>query len=302
VGGKKGDYCRHREFVTQAAVLHLVYGFTHRVSGGVGCMAGDQGRGSSGRARDTPRDHLMLWQLRGAKVVKGRLKERAQELGFGILGAASVSEFEGHPSVTKPWRDGDCFHLPRELWPDARSVVVVGMRTIDEVLDSLVDIEGLRVLFYFEVIHHRLGILRDWLREQGVGARLADEAISYKRAAVLAGLGYAGKNSLVATPEYGSNVRFGVLLTDAELPVDRPNDPLRPRCARDATGVSPSARRGNRGVRDRLQEVSRYRNRCGWPAGTAGGAYSAESRICRRVQSLSEGVSTQRMTGCPRWL
>jgi len=52
--------------------------------------------------------------------------------------------------------------------------------------------------------------------------RLAQSMIPLKLAAVRAGLGWQGKHSVVITPEYGSWVTFGGLVTDAPLDHDRP--------------------------------------------------------------------------------
>jgi len=45
---------------------------------------------------------------------------------------------------------------------------------------------------------------------------------SHKRAAVLAGLGWIGKNCLLITPEFGPRVRLATILIDRELPPGTP--------------------------------------------------------------------------------
>ena len=47
--------------------------------------------------------------------------------------------------------------------------------------------------------------------------RFANALFSYKHAAVLAGLGTLGRNSLLITPEFGPRVRLACLLTEAPL-------------------------------------------------------------------------------------
>ncbi len=61
-----------------------------------------------------------------------------------------------------------------------------------------------------------------------VEARMPD-AISYRHAAVLAGLGELGVNNLLLTPEHGPRVRMVALVTDAEL---EPGTPLEPSLCR----------------------------------------------------------------------
>ena len=46
--------------------------------------------------------------------------------------------------------------------------------------------------------------------------------ISHKAVAVLAGLGWMGKSTLVITPDRGPRVRFATVLTDAPLPAGEP--------------------------------------------------------------------------------
>ena len=47
-------------------------------------------------------------------------------------------------------------------------------------------------------------------------------AISHKAVARMAGLGWQGKNLLLITPQFGSRVRLGTVLTEAPLFVDTP--------------------------------------------------------------------------------
>ena len=49
---------------------------------------------------------------------------------------------------------------------------------------------------------------------------------SHKEAAVLAGLGYVGRNCLLITPEYGSKIRLATVLTDMPLTAQREKVPF----------------------------------------------------------------------------
>ncbi len=46
--------------------------------------------------------------------------------------------------------------------------------------------------------------------------------VSHKHVAVEAGLGWIGRNNLLVTPDHGSRVRLGTVLTDMPLPTDSP--------------------------------------------------------------------------------
>lgn len=61
--------------------------------------------------------------------------------------------------------------------------------------------------------------LLDWKNQKGI--------FSHKHAALQAGLGWIGRNNLLVTPEYGSQVRLISVLTDAPL---EPSKPIRQDC------------------------------------------------------------------------
>jgi epoxyqueuosine reductase QueG len=60
------------------------------------------------------------------------------------------------------------------------------------------------------------------LREEGFSAKFLHDYTHHKTLAVLAGLGSYGKNSLIISPKHGPWLRFGLVITDAKLPYDRP--------------------------------------------------------------------------------
>lgn len=72
-----------------------------------------------------------------------------------------------------------------------------------------------------------LNPIRQYLEEQGFRASIspgsiAQSTIPLKLAAIRAGLGWQGKNSVVITKEFGSWVTFGGLITDAVLDYNSP--------------------------------------------------------------------------------
>ncbi len=157
--------------------------------------------------------------------MRDRLSEQMTEMGISLLGVADPRLFEKYPRIRKPAESEEYWPHPLEIWPECRSVIVLGLHSRVEVLDALVRMDNLLGSFYWEILRHREYRLRDWFREQGCEAQITDN-VAVKRAAVLAGLGHPGRNTLVAHPEYGSNLRFGLLLTDAEMAFDEANDPF----------------------------------------------------------------------------
>ncbi len=79
---------------------------------------------------------------------------------------------------------------------------------------------------YHEVLRGRLNDLARWLEERVPGTRargVVDSApVAERDYASLAGLGWFGKNTMLIDPTAGSYFLLGSLVTDLELPVDRP--------------------------------------------------------------------------------
>jgi len=70
--------------------------------------------------------------------------------------------------------------------------------------------------------------------------------LPHKTVARLAGLGWIGKCALLVTDDYGSAVRLGTILTEAEVPVGRPVEASRcgqcEACVRVCPGAAPTGR------------------------------------------------------------
>ncbi len=160
------------------------------------------------------------------EVLKQDIRQHALEkLGFALMGVASPEEFPRYPKVVGNFDRESVFPDPSEVFPQCRSVIVVALHTRDDIFDTIVHNERLFAGVYHELIHRRLYQLVQFIADLGYEARLA-EKISYKRAAILAGIGRVGKNTLVTHADLGSNIRLGVILTDAVLAQEPPSDPF----------------------------------------------------------------------------
>ena len=181
------------------------------------------------------------------KITSGVVKGWAKDLGADIVGIASVERFEGAPPG----------HGPRDLVPEAGSVIVAGIRIPDPIVDydryhlkfqeepqSLVvkaSVENLFMLMGHYTIDIMLNILAirianrlevDWgyksfptpnTVKTGLGHPvygLARAYFSQRHAATRAGLGEFGFNNIVLTPQFGPRVRFVSIITEAELEPD----------------------------------------------------------------------------------
>ncbi len=181
--------------------------------------------------------------------LREQLRSRALELGFHRVGFAAATELP-RAEVLARWIDrgmhgGMRFianaipprHDPRHLLPTARTVIVAAIRYASGQPDPPTAPGQGRIARYargqdyHQVVRARL---------ERLGADLADLAgpvqwravvdsapLLEREAAVAAGIGFIGKNTLLIAPGIGSYTVLGELLVDLELPPDRP---LRTRC------------------------------------------------------------------------
>ena len=145
-------------------------------------------------------------------MTKDELRVEARELGFEVFGVAPAGEFPGVPT-----------------W--ARSVVVLGMAALDPALDLELYLEEGTQRWWSKWAYERLvaGAARLALLLTAEGRRAQPltyedslAVLDLKAAAVRAGLGVRGLNTLLITRRFGPRVRLGALFTDLDLPPDRP--------------------------------------------------------------------------------
>jgi epoxyqueuosine reductase len=178
------------------------------------------------------------------------IKDRALFEGFnkvGIVGAESLED-EGHR--LKEWlarghhgemswmaRDVHKRISPREIFPPARSVVVVALNyfTPHQHQENPATGKVSRYAWgddYHDVIKEKLLSLLSWIKEQepeAEGKICVDIQPTMDKAwAVRAGLGWLGKHSNVITPEYGSWVFIGELFLNLDL--DHDTEPMEDHC------------------------------------------------------------------------
>ncbi len=116
---------------------------------------------------------------------------------------------------------------PKDLMPDAKSLIIsttyiADFRLTEQDLDlhgrlSRLTLSG----FYFNVVEP-LKPLRDYLVSLGYQAMIYDglleeNCVPLKPAAIKAGLGWGGKNTLLVSRRYGSFQAIGGIITDADL-------------------------------------------------------------------------------------
>lgn len=170
------------------------------------------------------------------------IKERARAEGFNKVGIVSAVPLDEEGRRLKEWlargyhgtmawmaRGVEKRVSPREIFPEARSVVVVALNyyTSNQHEENTATGKVSRYAWgddYHDVMTAKLRALLAWIKEedpQAEGKVCVDiQPVMDKAWAVRAGLGWIGKHSNVITPEYGSWVFIGELLLNLELDYD----------------------------------------------------------------------------------
>jgi len=176
-------------------------------------------------------------------ILAENIKQRALFEGFnkvGIVGAESLADegrrlkewlARGHHGEMR-WMARDVHKRidPREVFPPARSVVVVALNyfTPHQHQQSPATGKVSRYAWgddYHDVVKEKLVSLLAWIKEQEPSAEgkvcVDIQPVMDKAWAVRAGLGWLGKHSNVITQEHGSWVFIGELLLNLDLEHDR---------------------------------------------------------------------------------
>ena len=122
---------------------------------------------------------------------------------------------------------------PRALWPDVRSIIMLGVNygPDDDPLAVLAQRDRAAISVYaqgddyHEVIKARLKALARWLVAQAGGdvkVFVDTAAVMEKPRAATAGLGWQGKHTNLVSREFGSWLFLGAIFTTLDLPPDEP--------------------------------------------------------------------------------
>lgn len=157
-----------------------------------------------------------------------KIKEQAAALGADLCGVADAERFADAPTG----------HRPKDLWADCRAVIVIAAQFPTDRLD----VAGERYTNardeMVEKMNRMAAQLAQWMNEQGWPAKEmlstrgggfdADgryrAPLSMKHAAMLAGLGKIGKNTLLVNERYGNMIWLNAVLTQTPLVADRMAD------------------------------------------------------------------------------
>lgn len=177
-----------------------------------------------------------------------QVRRAAEALGFGLVGIAPARPSE-HAEAVRRWiaegRHGEMHYLadhldvrldPARLLPGVRSIVAVADFYPAEAGRQPPAVDGPRGRFaryawgddYHKTLKKRLHQLADTLRAQHPAAAFrttVDTApILEREHAERAGLGWAGKHTLLIHPRLGSWMLLGLILTTLDLPTSAEQD------------------------------------------------------------------------------
>ncbi|MFW2851777.1 tRNA epoxyqueuosine(34) reductase QueG [Sphingomonas sp. TX0543] len=178
------------------------------------------------------------------KSLESRLKRKAAELGFAACGIASADAAPRAAERLRAWlaagAHGDMLWMearahhresPAGLWPDARSVIALGMsyaprddpmRLADEPTRGRISVYA-QGQDYHDVVKKALKALARWLVAEGGGDLkvFVDTApVMEKPLAEAAGLGWQGKHTNLVSRSEGSWLFLGAIYTTLALEPD----------------------------------------------------------------------------------
>jgi epoxyqueuosine reductase QueG len=168
--------------------------------------------------------------MRDACELKGRLVDRARELGCQLAGFTDLARYrELHPKTK------GVFH-PDAVWPEARSVMVIGAalplpivettpsinyQELYTTVNVLLDQAAYRLAMELSGLGHpALCLPRDGYADLSYLNGRASSSFSHVIAGHLAGLGTIGWSHNLLTPGYGGRVRLNSVLIATRLPPD----------------------------------------------------------------------------------
>lgn len=168
------------------------------------------------------------------------IRDKVLSLGFDVVGFAAAGDVDAGAGLANYLENG--YHgdmgwlettrerraTPNGLWPDARSIVVVGMNygpAEDPLLlhgqpDRATVSTYARGRDYHDVLKKRLRVLARWMAENmdcEVKLFVDTAPVMEKPAAARAGLGWQGKHTNLVSREFGSWLFLGEVFTTLDL-------------------------------------------------------------------------------------
>lgn len=154
--------------------------------------------------------------MEGDQKLTGELIKFSNKSGIDIIGFADPKEFKRFKVENRP----------ETYLENGQTVIVIGIYLYDIILDSWSQDQTTGKSFHFldSILENRAHCIKDFL----LGKRYKSKIIPYnpgiflKDLAALAGLGPIGKNNLLISDKFGSQVRLRAIVTEAPLVTGNP--------------------------------------------------------------------------------
>lgn len=141
-----------------------------------------------------------------------QVRDYCENIGVDVVGFADPLLFERYPDENRPTK----------FIKDSRTVIIIGFHLYDIILDAWSHKEGEGIWthqFADAVVEQFCHGVRRFLLKRGFNSRVIpySPGLFLKEAAALAGIGPIGKNNLLITEKFGSQVRLRAIATTAPL-------------------------------------------------------------------------------------
>lgn len=146
------------------------------------------------------------------QLLTEEIKNYCKKIGVDVVGFANPALFERYPEENRP----------QAYIEDSKTVIVIGFYLYDIILDAWSHKEGESMWkrqFADAVVEQFCNRIRRFLLKKGFNSRVIpySPGLFLKEAAALAGIGPIGKNNLLITDEFGSQVRLRAIVSNAPL-------------------------------------------------------------------------------------
>jgi len=140
----------------------------------------------------------------------------SNKIGIDIIGFANPDLFDRFSGENRP----------RSFLKEPSTVIIVGIHLYDIMLDVWSNAEEIGKSFQFadSILRNFCYSMSKFLFKQGFKSKIIPyhPGLYLKDAAALAGIGPIGKNNLLITKEYGSQIRLSAIVTTAPLILGKP--------------------------------------------------------------------------------
>jgi len=168
----------------------------------------------------------------GKGLLSEKIRHLADSIGIDALGFAEASEFTNYALSHSQRRD------PELSLPDAKTIIVAGIYIGGLTLPAWINpwygrTSRLYLSEFFLDVVKPLESIAAFLRDKGYSAIVCESSeressiLPLKLAAIRAGLGWQGKNSLLISRKYGTFLALGGIVTDAMLEHNTEEEPNR---------------------------------------------------------------------------